>query len=134
MAFGFPPGHVEEIELEVDRDVSRHAIGETFQALGWQYENPFPDSYVAKTQFSTQSWGEKITVFFTENATLKIKSVCYMPMQLFDWGKNKKNVDGFVGLFTAKAARIHKLWPARETPGFDDDGNTPLQRALIDEE
>jgi hypothetical protein len=134
MAFGFPARYVEEIELEVDRDAARHAIVETLEALGWQYEKPHPDSYIAKTRVNMLSYGEKVRIHFTENASLEIRSTCAMPSQLFDWGKNKTNVDGFVRLFMAKASRMHKLWPARETPGFDDDGNTPLQRALIDEE
>jgi hypothetical protein len=133
MALGFPAQYIEQIEIEVDRDVARQAIVETLESLGWIYESPNRDSFLAKTDVNILSWGEKVSVEFTENAALRIRSVCSM-LQIFDWGKNKKNVDSFVALFTAKAARIAKLWPLDGVPAFDESGNTPLQRALADED
>ena len=45
---------------------------------------------------SMTSWGEKITISvyaLSENSTrVDVHSECGMPTQIFDWGKNKKNV------------------------------------------
>ena len=90
MAFGFPARYVEEIELEVDRDAARHAIVETLEALGWQYEKPHPDSYIAKTRINMLSYGEKVRIHFTENAALEIRSTCAMPSLSFSIGERTK--------------------------------------------
>ena len=133
MAFGLPAAYAAEIELEVDREVARRAIGETLEALGWTYERADRDYFIAKSDVNILSWGERVTIAFSENGALEIKSSCSTP-QIYDWGKNRRNVDGFVRLFTAKAARIAKLWSPDITPAFDESGNTPLQRALSDED
>jgi len=45
-----------------------------------------------KLNFS--SWGEDITVQLGPDGYLEsIKSKCSFPLQLFDWGKNRENVD-----------------------------------------
>ena len=45
------------------------------------------------------SWGEKIIIKINEDNSLNIKSKCSFPMQCFDWGKNKENVNGFIAVF-----------------------------------
>jgi hypothetical protein len=49
----------------------------------------------ASTGVGMMSWGEKITVQITEAAGgsgVRIHSECSFPLQLIDYGKNKKNV------------------------------------------
>lgn len=50
----------------------------------------------AATEMNWRSWGERITVSFTpvpEGTNVAIRSQCAFPLQLFDMGKNKTNVE-----------------------------------------
>lgn len=50
----------------------------------------------AKTKLSWWSWTENIDVKIEENGMIRIKSECAFPLQIFDWGKNKRNVKAFL--------------------------------------
>lgn len=50
------------------------------------------------------SWGEKITIQVEEGA-ITVKSECVYPLQLIDWGKNKKNVKRFF----EKISEVHPI-------------------------
>lgn len=42
------------------------------------------------------TWGETLSAtigFGPRGATVMVRSECAMPIQLFDWGKNRKNVE-----------------------------------------
>jgi hypothetical protein len=39
------------------------------------------------------SWGERLTMRFGDDGELSVESVCRFPLQLFDWGKNERNVE-----------------------------------------
>ncbi|MCC5915413.1 MAG: hypothetical protein JJU46_13650 [Balneolaceae bacterium] len=49
-----------------------------------------------RAKWSVWSWGEIITVDFSDKDTISIASRCSVPFQLFDWGKNRENVDRLV--------------------------------------
>ncbi|MCF2570572.1 hypothetical protein [Brevibacterium sp. UCMA 11754] len=54
-------------------------------------------SGVLSASFRTtwRSWGEKITVQVgqaSDGTFVRIRSACAFPLQIFDWGKNKYNV------------------------------------------
>lgn len=49
----------------------------------------------AKTKLSWWSWTENIDVKIEDDGIVNIKSECYFPLQIFDWGKNKSNVKAF---------------------------------------
>ncbi len=54
--------------------------------------------FYAQTKFSMSSWSEYIEVKIStkENRTeLRFKSICTFPIQLYDWGKNKRNYQIF---------------------------------------
>jgi hypothetical protein len=47
---------------------------------------------------SLSSWGETITISpyrTPRGCSLKIKSECSLPTQIFDWGKNSENINRF---------------------------------------
>lgn len=53
----------------------------------------------ASFRISGNSWGEKFAVGFTdtsEGTSMRIISKCAFPLQFFDWGKNKQNVNEFI--------------------------------------
>lgn len=50
--------------------------------------------FYAQTKFSMSSFSEYIEVSFSHehfSTELKFKSICALPTQVFDWGKNKRN-------------------------------------------
>lgn len=50
--------------------------------------------FYARTKFSMSSFSEYIEVSYTHqpfSTTLKFKSICALPTQIIDWGKNKRN-------------------------------------------
>lgn len=49
----------------------------------------------AKTNVSFWSWTEEIEVRVEDNGNVTMKSQCYLPTQILDWGKNKSNVRKF---------------------------------------
>ena len=51
---------------------------------------------VARTGFTMWSYGERITIQFSDDGNVAVKSECTMPTQLFSWGKNKQNVFRFL--------------------------------------
>jgi hypothetical protein len=56
------------------------------------------NSFYAETNFSMSSWSENIVVNINSNQNetdLNFKSICSMPLQLFDWGMNKRNFKRF---------------------------------------
>lgn len=58
-----------------------------------------PPVVTASTGVGMMSWGEKITVEISEAAggsDVRIHSACSFPLQLVDYGKNKKNVQYLV--------------------------------------
>ncbi|WP_298547023.1 hypothetical protein [uncultured Aquimarina sp.] len=46
----------------------------------------------AKSKLNIWSWSEKIVIRIEKDGNVTIKSECYLSTQIFDWGKNKRNV------------------------------------------
>lgn len=91
MAFGFPPKHVQVVQLE--HSGKEHFLVLAIEAavkLGWDVSFVSETGFVAYTKFSMTSWSEEITVILDQEVAT-IKSAC-TGSQLMDWGKNKKNV------------------------------------------
>ena len=54
--------------------------------------------FYAQSGFSMHSWSEYIQVLVTEidNQTeIEFQSICAFPLQIYDWGKNKRNYRKF---------------------------------------
>ena len=101
MSFGFPAYHVENIQYKSEFSTEKiiDFIKNTIQTRSFILENNTDRIVYAKTQISGLSWGEKIIIKKNEDNSLNIKSKCSFPMQCFDWGKNKENVNGFIAVF-----------------------------------
>jgi rhomboid protease GluP len=91
MAFGFSPKYIHEFKLD---DISKeHLLVLAWEAslqLGWDVSFLSDSGFIAYTKVSMTSWSEQITIEITGD-TATIKSEC-TGAQLFDWGKNKRNV------------------------------------------
>jgi len=131
MAFGWTASCELELDLLEGRRPARDAVTYALDLLGWRYDVIDPDHYRARIPMNASSWGEEFTVSL-EPGSIFIRSVCRYPLQIFDWGKNKRNVDAFLVHFSQKELRDSKI-PA-ETPTYlDEAGKTPLERILLDD-
>ena len=101
MSFGFPAYHIENIQYKKEFSTEEliDFIKITIQNCSFIFENNTDRILYAKTQISGGSWGEKIIIKINPDNLLNIKSKCSFPMQCFDWGKNKDNVNRFIADF-----------------------------------
>jgi rhomboid protease GluP len=98
MAFGFSPKHEQTIELESLTKEDFIAISiEVVKQLEWNLSYTSEKGFIAYTKISMSSYGEELKITI-ENNTAIIKSEC-AGSQLFDWGKNKRNVESFISTF-----------------------------------
>lgn len=98
MAFGFTP------KFELEYDISTisnarffvHALA-IIKSKKWEVNSISENSIVAVSRASIASWGEEIFFTISDN-NVKITSYC-IGFQFFDFGKNKKNIHGFLKSF-----------------------------------
>jgi Uncharacterized membrane protein (homolog of Drosophila rhomboid) len=99
MSFGFPPKFVEKFSLgEFSQEQFLVVALDTVRALQWDIGAIEQSSFVAYTGFSLSSFGEAVKVSVGETQ-VEIISSC-TTLQLFDYGKNRKNVQRFLHLFS----------------------------------
>lgn len=75
------------------RDIEE-ALLTVLRGLGLRWRGGFSgkDALTVKVPINDCSWGERIEVEFVDPHTVRVGSKCVMPFQLYDWGKNKRNV------------------------------------------
>jgi len=95
MAFGFSPKYVQDLPVEglTQQQFLVLAI-EATKSLGWNIGYTDEAGFIAYTHFSMTSWGEEINVRI-DDGIATLKSEC-TGNQLFDWGKNKGNIEALV--------------------------------------
>jgi len=129
MAFGFSPRYHRDIQLN-DLTTENFLVLaiESARRFEWELGPIHANGFVAYTKFSLGSWSEEVTVTIGDSVTLK--SEC-AGSQLFDWGKNKQNIDA---LINAIQALKHQFTPdelatryAELQSGFSSDEATSLQ-------
>jgi rhomboid protease GluP len=98
MAFGFSPKYIREIPInEYSKERFLTLAIEAVKILGWEVGYVSETGFVAYTPFSWKSYSEEFKLTIAEDiATLK--SMC-TGGQMADWGKNKKNIEEFLGAF-----------------------------------
>ena len=101
MTFGFPAYHTENYQAAaVDPSDLHAAVKMALNALGWNISVKRPETgsgrdISCRTSISMVSWGEKISITFSDDCSVSITSKCVWLTQCFDWGKNRANVDRF---------------------------------------
>jgi rhomboid protease GluP len=94
MAFSIPAKYKEEISTDGKSKTELIKIAlETANALDWATKNITDRGFTALVGFSMASFSEIIKIEASDNS-LRITSSC-VGIQMFDWGKNKKNVNAF---------------------------------------
>lgn len=95
MAFGITPKFTQEVALETSTREEVLVIGiETAKTLGWDVGHVSESGFKAYSGLTMTSWGEEITVKIEDKKVL-VRSES-TGNQLMDWGKNKRNVEGFL--------------------------------------
>ena len=133
MAVGFPASFSTEVKLVGSRKGAHEAVIGTFETLGWRHEAVSVDVYRVQVPMNVFSWGETLTVTLTDESTALIESKCRWPLQLFDWGQNKRNVDQFTTIFAIRDIREAK-GDYKDPVYLDEKGRTPINRTILDNE
>ena len=131
MAIGLPASYEIEVDLTGGRSAARDAVESTFQLLGWEFDLIDDQSYIAKVGLSGASWGETLTVSLVEEGVLRIRSAC--AFQVIDWGKNRRNVDQFLGIFSPREVRYSRSLIARDGAYSEGTGVSPVSRLFEDD-
>jgi rhomboid protease GluP len=98
MAFGFSPKHSQDFLLDhLDKEHFLAIAIETALKLNWNVSFVSETGFIAYTKFSMSSYGEEVTIKMNDG-TVSIKSEC-TGSQIFDWGKNKENIETFLSCF-----------------------------------
>ena len=100
MSIGFPAHYSASI-----KNKSNYSIKELIKILKKttfiiQYNSD--GNIFLKAQLNAWSWGESIKITLNKEGdnSINILSKCTFPLQILDWGKNKKNVDMIVELLS----------------------------------
>jgi rhomboid protease GluP len=98
MAFGISPKFVTEKKLNsLSKEEFLVISIETAKKLKWNVGYIHEKGFIANTKVSMSSWTEEVSIKIEEEFA-SIKSQCN-GSQIFDWGKNKKNVENFASTF-----------------------------------
>lgn len=88
--------------------------------LRWLGELSGKDVLTVRVPINDCSWGERIEIQFSGPSTLKVSSKCVFPFQLYDWGKNRRNVLAIVSAMDAELAWRRNT---REKDAHFDEGS-----------
>jgi len=106
MAFGFPASDMRQLKMNCPPELINQAVPMALNQLGWKWHNTGPAIFKASASFNLASYGEDITVDITQSPVVTVSSRCIFPLQLFDWGKNAKNVANFCSSLGAQLQQL----------------------------
>lgn len=93
-------GHSEVFSVDIpDREQTRELVLQTLRSLSWKVDDTSPDPITALVKFNLYSVGETVEIAFLPDQKISISSRCMMRTQMFDWGKNRRNVANFISEF-----------------------------------
>ncbi|MGV3459405.1 MAG: rhomboid family intramembrane serine protease [Flavobacterium sp.] len=120
MAVGFTPKFIQELDLtNISREYFIIATIKTAEKLGWAVtycSQSGMQAYTNKGMFSVNA--EITALFHGASATIKSESV---GSEMFDLGRNKKNVSAFTEAFEQILGEISPEYAAQEYAAIKDD-------------
>ncbi|HEY5750003.1 MAG TPA: rhomboid family intramembrane serine protease [Chryseolinea sp.] len=122
MAFGITPKHVQEATYENLPAEDILIIGmETARKVGWDVGYISASGFIAYGRMSMSSWGQEVTVK-VEPGKMVVKSRS-TGSELFDLGKNKRNVQAFLTTFDEQRAALapEEIAQMKSTLSFPED-------------
>ena len=90
-----PCSYSTEYLFETGKDRFK-ILKNVIQSLSWEIIEEDPELIKAQTGVGLRSFGEDITIKFISNNSILIKSISFIPSTIFDWGKNKSNVNKII--------------------------------------
>lgn len=100
MAFGFPARFSESRTFQLQQGELSAVVRSALENLGWSYKVQSDDEFLASVPFGGGTWGAEFKVRIQAGGVIKAESKCVtvrMP-QVFDFGKNRQNVERFFAL------------------------------------
>jgi hypothetical protein len=100
MAFGFPARFTESRTYQLPQDELAAVVKSALEDSGWSYNVLAGGEFLASVPFSGWTWGEEFKVKILPNGVIEAESKCTtirLP-QVFDFGKNRRNVETFFAL------------------------------------
>lgn len=82
-----------QIQVSFPPDQLQGYVASSLDYLRWNWWQPTPLVFKANASASLASWGENILIDLSQPGWLFVESECAFPLQLVDWGKNRKNVN-----------------------------------------
>jgi hypothetical protein len=100
MAFGFPARFNESRTYFLPQGELAAVVRSALDELGWSYERLSDEEFRAAVPFGGGTWGEQFKIRILPGGVVKAESKCVTVRapQLFDFGKNRRNVETFFGL------------------------------------
>lgn len=92
------------LKLSVESDNLPKKIIDSLKQSGFSKVGYDPEEniYYAQTKISIWSWTEFIEIQVQKDNNINrlvFTSICALPLQIFDWGKNKRNAKKFIRIF-----------------------------------
>lgn len=97
MAIGFPAHFKRSRAFPLQEDELVAVVKSALENLGWSYKVLSDKEFLASLPFSGWTWGEDFKVRILTGGVIEADSKCKtvrLP-QVFDFGKNKQNVETF---------------------------------------
>jgi hypothetical protein len=96
MALGFPPRFKQSRVYPLQETELIALTKSALNALGWSYEVQSETEIHARPASSPLTWGEELTLMIGPGGTIQAESRCAgARFQVFDFGKNRQNVELF---------------------------------------
>src|ERR1044071_2455425 len=100
MAFGFPARYGESRTYGLRAEESSAVVKSALLNLGWTYETLSDDEFLASVPFGGGTGGGGFRVRILPGGVVEAESKCVTVLapQVFDFGKNRRNVRAFFEL------------------------------------
>ncbi|MDF2188627.1 rhomboid family intramembrane serine protease [Paraflavitalea sp. CAU 1676] len=130
MAFGFTPTYVEQFPLEsISREDFFVLAVEAIDRLKWNLFHGSAAGLIANTRISWSSWGADVKILIGDTTvTLSSSST---GSEIYDWGKNKKNIRQFVELVQELERTISKKELKEKYEALESNFIPPDQDELV---
>lgn len=131
MSFGFPAHFTETRCFPIQRHEFVQIVSEILESLEWDFTEISVEEFYATNEINALSWGEKININLLQNGMISVKSKCVYPLQLFDWGKNKRNVQIIFAKINLASKKIRSFEDQNGIgSAFDKNGFSRVERIL----